>query len=150
MARRVEGACEESLLTLLEPGGSDGTPEGPRRLVVTAREDDGDAVIEFVAAPGEQNIEDSMTLLGERAAEDTIEREVSLRLLRHLASSVRHQQYQDTDILTARARRGRAPQLIPARAGPSAARRHEGRTTSSCAGNLLEDVVGRIEVGQGH
>ena len=102
MARRVEGACEESLLTLLEPGGGEETPAGPRRLVVTAREDDGAAVIEFVAAPGERNIEDSMTVLGERAAEDTIEREVSLRLLRHLASSVRHQQYQDTDILTVR------------------------------------------------
>lgn len=37
-----------------------------------------------------------------RAVDDAIEREVSLRLLRHVASSVRHQQYHDTDILTVR------------------------------------------------
>ena len=34
--------------------------------------------------------------------EGPVEREVSLRLLRHLASSVHHQQYHDTDILTVR------------------------------------------------
>lgn len=102
MLSRVEAASEESLLTLLGHGDSDGPAVGPRRLLVTAREDEGDALIEFVAAPGEQNIEDSMTLLGERATADTMEREVSLRLLRHLASSVRHQQYHETDILTVR------------------------------------------------
>ena len=102
MLRRVEAASEESLLTLLGHGDTDGPAVGPRRLLVTAREDEGDALIEFVAAPGEQNIEDSMTLLGERATADTMEREVSLRLLRHLASSVRHQQYHETDILTVR------------------------------------------------
>ena len=102
MARRVEAVCEESLVTLIQPG-ADGEPRlGPRRLVVMAREDQGDAVIEFVAAPGEQNIEDTVTLLGEHAREDTMEREVSLRLLRHVASSVLHQQYYDTDILTVR------------------------------------------------
>ena len=31
-----------------------------------------------------------------------MEREVSLRLLRHIASSVRHQQFHDTDIVTIR------------------------------------------------
>ena len=30
------------------------------------------------------------------------EQEISLRLLRHLASSVRHQQYHDTDVVTVR------------------------------------------------
>ena len=104
MTKRVEAASEEGLLTLLGHGDSDGdgVAVGPRRLLVTAREDEGAALIEFVAAPGEQNIEDSMTLLGDRATADTMEREVSLRLLRHLASSVRHQQYHETDILTVR------------------------------------------------
>ena len=32
--------------------------------------------------------------------ETPLEREVSLRLLRHLASSVRHQQYRDMDVVT--------------------------------------------------
>ena len=40
-------------------------------------------------------------LLGdERAVETPEEMEVSLRLLRHFASSVHHQQYHDTDIIT--------------------------------------------------
>ena len=60
-------------------------------------------VLEFVATGGDENIEDRIALLGEGAAAgEQIEHEVSLRLLRHLASSVHHQQYHDTDILTVR------------------------------------------------
>ena len=43
-----------------------------------------------------------MALLDEQADAAAIEREVSQRLLRHLASSVRHQQYHDTDVVTVR------------------------------------------------
>ena len=43
-----------------------------------------------------------MTAGGMTATDDAPEREVSLRLLRHLASSVHHQQYHDTDIVTIR------------------------------------------------
>ena len=61
------------------------------------------AVLEFVASTGdEENLQDRIALLGEQAAGATVEREVSLRLLRHFASSVRHQRYHDTDIVTAR------------------------------------------------
>ncbi len=102
IVQRIEAVCEEGLLTLIRPEGDDAPRLGPRRLVVVARAEEGGAVIEFVAAPGEQNIEDSMTLLAEHATEETMERELSLRLLRHMASSVRHQQYHDTDILTVR------------------------------------------------
>lgn len=41
-------------------------------------------------------------LLAERPDDLPIEREVSLRLLRHIASSVRHQQFHDADIVTVR------------------------------------------------
>ena len=41
-----------------------------------------------------------MALLGEHVDEGSAEREVSLRLLRHLSSSLRHQQYHDTDIVS--------------------------------------------------
>ena len=41
-------------------------------------------------------------MLPDESDETSIEQEVSLRLLRHLASSVRHQQYHDTDIVTVR------------------------------------------------
>ena len=59
-------------------------------------------MLEFVAAPGEGNLEDRMAPLGEDAAETRAEREVSLRLLRHFASSVRHEQYHDTEFVTVR------------------------------------------------
>ena len=50
----------------------------------------------------EEMVEDQMALLGERAVGVRMEQEVSLRLLRHYASSVRHNQYQDTDVITVR------------------------------------------------
>ena len=80
----------------------EGAERGRQRLLLTARKEDGRAVLEFVAAPGEGNLEDRMALLGEEAAEDPAEREISLRLLRHLASSVRHEQYHDTEFVTVR------------------------------------------------
>ena len=43
-----------------------------------------------------------MALLSERAADTPVEEELSLRLLRHYAASVRHQQYHDTDVITVR------------------------------------------------
>ena len=43
--------------------------------------------MEFVAASGEDNLQDRIALLGEQTGETSVEREVSLRLLRHLASS---------------------------------------------------------------
>ena len=99
MAHRLDAASEETLLTLLgqDPGG-----DPPRRLLVVAHKHAGEAILEFVAAPGTANMEDRIALLGEQTATASLEREVSLRLLRHLASSVRHQQYHDTDIVTIR------------------------------------------------
>ena len=64
-------------------------------------------------ASSEENLQDRIALLGEYADETASEREVSLRLLRHLASSVHHQQYHDTDIVTVRVE---APR--PVRGGP--------------------------------
>ncbi|MDE0332810.1 MAG: hypothetical protein OXL41_13185, partial [Nitrospinae bacterium] len=101
MAHRLDAAGEETLLTLLRQHEAD-EERGPRRLLVVAHKEDGGAVMEFVAAGGEENLQDKIALLGEQTAGAPIEREVSLRLLRHLASSVRHQQYHDTDIVTVR------------------------------------------------
>ena len=101
-AGRLDAAGEETLLTLLRE--NEGTEEAaPRRLRLTAHREAGGVVLEFVATGGDENIEDRIALLGEGAAAgEQIEHEVSLRLLRHLASSVHHQQYHDTDILTVR------------------------------------------------
>ena len=101
MADRLDAASEETVLTLLNRDET-GDDDASRRLFLVARREDGAAVLEFVAAKGEANLQDRIALLGEAGAADAIEREVSLRLLRHLASSVRHQQYHDTDIVTVR------------------------------------------------
>ena len=100
MLHRLEAAGEETLLTLT--GQEAGDERRRRRLFLSAREEAGGAVLEFVAAVGEENVQDQLALLGERPDDLLMEREVSLRLLRHIASSVRHQQFHETDIVTVR------------------------------------------------
>lgn len=99
MANRLDSVSEETLLTLLRDGTAS---ESNRRLLVKARRQGPDAVLEFIAASGDENIEDRLALLGQGAAEGAPERDVSLRLLRHLAAEVRHRQYFDTDFIMIR------------------------------------------------
>ena len=101
MADRLDAVSEEALLTLMRKDEAEEEPER-RRLLLTVRKEDDGAILEFVASTGGGNLQDRLALLGEQAEEDAIEQEVSLRLLRHLASWVRHQQYHDTDIVTVR------------------------------------------------
>ena len=99
-AQRLDAIGEEALATLMQGSGERGAGR-PRRLRISASRDDGGAVLEFIVASGEDgNLEDRIALLGEHTAGTPAEHEISLRLLRHLASSVRHQQYHDTDIVT--------------------------------------------------
>ena len=107
MAERLDAASEETMLTLLHRDEV-GDDDAPRRLRLVAYREDGAAILEFVASKGEANLQDRLALLGEIGAADSIERVVSLRLLRHHASSVRHQQYHDTDIVTVRVEPPRA------------------------------------------
>ena len=97
---RLEAASEETLLTLLRD--DEGSDAQHRRLLVMAYREGRDAVLEFIAAGGEENIEDRLALLGDSTTDHSVEREVSLRLLRHLTSEVRHRQYHDTDFITIR------------------------------------------------
>ena len=101
MAGRLDAAAEETLLTLMRQD-EEGEERVRRRMRLTARKEGGGAVLEFVAGAGNENIQDSMALLGTGPVEAPEEREISLRLLRHLASRVHHQQYHDTDIVTVR------------------------------------------------
>ena len=64
--------------------------------------------LEFVAASGKENLENLMALLPQREGMPA-ESNISLQLLRHYASSVRHQQYHDTDILMVHVDREYAP-----------------------------------------
>ena len=101
MAGRLRAVGEETLHTLADRRTA-GEAASERRMLLTIRRDGAAAELEFVAAPGDGNLEDRMALLGEPDAEVPLDHEISLRLLRHYASSVRHQQYHDTDIVTVR------------------------------------------------
>lgn len=98
---RVSLAAEETLLVLIDQLKDDDV-FGTRRLRVTARADSGAAEMEFLAVAGEGNIEDRLALVKGRPSEEAAEHEFSLRLLHHSATSVRHQKYHDTDIVSVR------------------------------------------------
>ena len=106
MLRRVQLASEEALVSLMGEEGAEGAEGGEggpaRRLRLSVRSEHGAAELEFLAVSGEGNLEDRMALAGEHSVEIEAEHDFSLRLLRHLAASVRHQKYHDTDILTVR------------------------------------------------
>ena len=101
MSARLAAAAEESLLTLVRQDGAGGVDRG-RRLGLVANRQGGGAMLEFVVGPGGENLQDRMALLAEHASDEPDESEISLRLLKHVAAWVRHQQYHDTDILTVR------------------------------------------------
>ncbi|MXZ72607.1 MAG: hypothetical protein F4Z04_14040 [Acidobacteria bacterium] len=101
MVERVRAVGEETLL-LLSGKDAERTPGGDRRMLLIARGEGDAAVLEFIAATDETNLEDQMAVLSERAVSGLVEQEVSLRLLRHYASSVRHSQFHDTDVITVR------------------------------------------------
>ena len=103
MVDRLDAATEETILTLIGEDQDDKKRER-RRLLLQARKETDGAVLEFVAASGEENLQNRIALLTETPDDLLMEREVSLRLLRHIASSVRHQQFHDTDIVTVHVR----------------------------------------------
>ena len=97
---RLRAASEEALLSLArqEKGEEDA---GTRRLGVTARNDRQGAELEFRAATRAANLESWIVLLGDSPDPES-KRDLSLRLLRHYASSVKHQQYHNVDVVTIR------------------------------------------------
>lgn len=101
LSDRLDAAAEETLLSLMRQDEAELEPV-PRRLLLTAGKEDGGAILEFVALTSGGNLQDRLALLGEQAEEDLIGRDISLRLLRNLASWVRHQQYHDTDVVPIR------------------------------------------------
>ena len=106
MKERLSAVAEETLLTLAPLDldlDSDGEEEGPqRRLIVLAASDGPVADLEFIGGGDEANLEDRLRQLQQHDTQDPVEEELSLRLLRSFAQSVRHQQYHGTDIITVR------------------------------------------------
>ena len=88
---------EETLSSLLAE--EDDSSTEPRHLVVTARPAGGGVELEFLCGSDGENLEDRLSYVRD-APELPDAREMSFRLLRHYASSVRHQKYHDVDIVT--------------------------------------------------
>ncbi len=86
-----------SMLVLREDYEADRTP----RLVIIARPSAGTVEMEFLAVFSEENIEDRIAYLSEQAETPEVE-EISFRLLRHYASSVRHRKYHGIDLVVVR------------------------------------------------
>jgi hypothetical protein len=109
MKARLEAVAEETLLTLapldLEGLLSDDNGEeasNDRHLIVLASSEGQMADLEFIGGSSGVNIEDQVHQLQQYDTQPPTEHDLSLRLLRSYATSVRHQEYHDTDIITVR------------------------------------------------
>ena len=100
---RLRLVGEEVMLSLVNEENNGPAGEN-RRLVATIRPDSGSAELEVVVASGDAiqgNIENRMAYLGQdQALED--EQQLSVRILRHYASSVHHRKYYGLDIVSCR------------------------------------------------
>ncbi len=95
---RLCAAGEETVSAMLQLR-DDYESEKPPRLVVLARPSTDAVELEFLAVFSEENIEDRLSYLSEQAEEPDVS-DISFRLLRHYASSVRHRKYHGIDIVT--------------------------------------------------
>lgn len=110
MKDRLGAVAEETLLTLapldleglLAETEDDEDDKEERQLIVLASSDGPVADLEFIGGGDDENMEDRLRQLQQHDTETMVEQDVSLRLLRNYASSVRHQQFHDTDIITVR------------------------------------------------
>ena len=97
-AGRLRSAGEETLASLLQPRQASAAGQAPR-LILFARPEGGAVELEFLAVFEEENLEDRLAYL-EEEAETLDEKDLSFRLLRHYAASVRHQKYHGLDVVT--------------------------------------------------
>ena len=95
---RLRAAGEETLAILVQEAEADAAANG-RQLILTARPAERAVELEFLAVVAGDNLEDRLAYLSDQP-EIPDEREISFRLLRHYASSVRHQKYHGIDIVT--------------------------------------------------
>ena len=99
---QVEGAAEEALLILCNQTET-AEEKGLLQLMIKAESEQ--AVLEFIAADSKENLQDRIALMGSDFSAPELEREVSLRMLKHLTTSVQHERYHGTDIITLEVRK---------------------------------------------
>ena len=96
---RLCAAGEETLSSMLELRDDYEEDDAPPRLIVLAKRSGGSLEIEFLAVFSDENIEDRIAFLSEQAEAPDVD-DISFRLLRHYASSVRHRKYHGIDVVT--------------------------------------------------
>ncbi len=101
LAVRLRAVAEETVHAMVA-AASTVSPDVEHDLLVVVRPDSRSTEIEFIAGVKDGNLEDQLAMLSEGVTEIPNEAEAPLRLLRHYASSVHHQQYHDTEIVTIR------------------------------------------------
>ncbi len=103
-ANRLRLVGEEVMLSLIDEEAGSGADAQKRQLVASIRPESGSAELEIVVASDdaiEGNIENHMAYLGqEQELED--EELLSVRILRHYASSIHHRKYYGIDIVSCR------------------------------------------------
>lgn len=97
-SERLRAAGDEALECLMQLRGAAAADTVPR-LILFARPGYETVEVEFLVVSEMENIEDHLTYLSARA-ETPEESELSFRLLRHYASSVRHRKYHGIEIVT--------------------------------------------------
>ena len=119
---RLRLVGEETLLILLDQEDHQTSGEGSngnvRRLTATVHRDQGSAEVEFVVVSddaGEGNLENRLAFLTDEFVLEDDEREISMRVLRHSASSVKHRKYHGIDVISCRVESG--PDKSPVQAG---------------------------------
>ncbi len=95
---RLRSAGEEAM-ELLSNIYTKRENDDPPRLIVSARPDGTNVELEVVTVSDSSNIEDRLAYIQDET-ETADEAEIPLRLLRHSATSVKHQKYHGLDILT--------------------------------------------------
>ena len=95
---RLRAAAEETLASL-RAQGDDADGSEPVRLIIKARPQVTMVELEFVATTRKENVEDQLAYLTDEAHIPAVD-ELSLRLLQHYSSAVRHQKFHGVDIVT--------------------------------------------------
>ena len=97
---KLRAAGEEALTALVNLHKESGSDEA-RELLILARRDEDLVEVELISGPSSGNLEVRLSNLAERPDTEQ-EEDISLRLLRHYATSVRHRNYHNVDILSMR------------------------------------------------
>ena len=95
---RLRAAGEETI-ACMQVEDDDGDPFGHPRLIINARPQGMMLELEFIATTRQENVEDQLTYLSDEAPIPAVD-DLSLRLLKHHAATVRHQKFHGVDIVT--------------------------------------------------